>query len=195
LGGSHGLRIQELPGRRALKNANKGHADGDAGRVFGTEKKYPNLVMIPESIINVHIVAFTKNLDIALDQGWKSLTPYHVGIIRGHQYSEKMVTFYKSITKADNTEQLLTLLEKERAELVITVQIEGLATIKKANLKNIKVMQPPLETIPIYTYLHKKHLGLVAKLNKAIISMKGDGTYREIQGRVLSPYMENFKHD
>lgn len=55
-----GLKTQELPGVRALKNANDGIEDGDAGRVRGTEKRYPNLVMIPEKFSMYILLDFPK---------------------------------------------------------------------------------------------------------------------------------------
>ncbi len=183
-----GLKTQELPGRRALKNANEGIEDGDAGRVRGTEKRYPNLIMIPEKILDVHIVGFSKTIDQELPGSWKALKPYNVGILRGHQHSEAMVTSYKTLVKADDSKQLLTLLDKDRADVVVTVMIEGLSAVKEADLQGVKVVEPPLETVPIYPYLHKKHEALVGQLDQALKDMKKDGTYVEIRDRILGPY-------
>ncbi len=182
------LIVQELPGRRALKNANEGIEDGDAGRVRGTEKRYPNLVMIPEKILDVHIVGFSKTIDRPLNASWQDLKPYNVGILRGHQHSERMVTAYKTLVKVDDSKQLLTLLDKNRADVVVTVMIEGLSAIKDANLKGVKVVDPPLETVPIFPYLHKKHGHLVGRLDTALKDMKKDGTYARIRGQILDPY-------
>ncbi|MCW9035608.1 MAG: transporter substrate-binding domain-containing protein [Rhodospirillales bacterium] len=184
------IKVQELPGRRALKNANEGIDDGDTGRVKGTEKRYPNLMVVPESILSVHIVGFGKNINSPLEKKWGDLEPYNVGILRGHQHSERMVTSYKSLVKVDNTDQLLKLLDKDRADIVVTVQIEGLSAIKKADLKGIKILQPPLEVVPIYTYLHKKHAKHIEKLDKAIKEMKADGTYAKIRDGILGPYYD-----
>jgi len=183
------IKIQELPGRRALINADKGIEDGDAGRTKGTEKKYPNLVMVPESILSVSIVGFAnRDLKATLNQSWKDLKPYNVGILRGHQHSERMVVHYKSLVKADDTAQLLTVLSKGRADVAVTVQIEGLSAIKTEKLEGIKILQPPLQVIPIYTYLHKKHQGYVAKLDSAIKAMKTDGSFTRIRNQILDPY-------
>ena len=183
------IKIQELPGRRALINADKGIEDGDAGRMNGTEKKYPNLVKIPESILFVNIVGFARNeLEATLKNSWKGLEPYNVGILRGHQYSEKMVVHYKSLVKADDTAQLLTVLSKGRADVAVTIQIEGLSAIKKEGLKNIRILEPPLQVIPIFPYLHKKHTQHIAAIDKALKAMKADGSYARIRDEILDPY-------
>lgn len=99
-----------------------------------------------------------------------------------------MVTSYKTLVKVDDSKQLLTLLDKNRADVVVTVMIEGLSVIKEAGLQGVKVVEPPLETVPIYPYLNKKHAHLVEPLDLALKEMKEDGTYGAIRDRILGPY-------
>lgn len=114
-----------------------------------------------------------------------------MGILRGHQRSEAKVTYYKSLIKTDDSEHLFTLLEKGRADVVVTVRIEGLNVIRQAGLKNIRLLHPPLEVIPIYPYLNKKHDGIIGKLDRVLKEMKADGTFHEIRGGILSPYLKS----
>ncbi len=47
-----------LPSERSLINANTGVDDGNIARIKGIEKKYKNLIMVPEKIIDFDFVAF-----------------------------------------------------------------------------------------------------------------------------------------
>lgn len=44
--------VDWLPSERALLNANSGMDDGNIAWVAGIEKKYPNLIRVPEPIVN-----------------------------------------------------------------------------------------------------------------------------------------------
>ena len=45
--------FSELPGERALLNVSARIDDGDIGRIAGLEKVYPNLVCVPESMLEI----------------------------------------------------------------------------------------------------------------------------------------------
>lgn len=73
-------------------NANEGIEDGDALRIAGLTKLYPNLIQVPEVVTKVDFV----------------------GIVRGHKIAEMNTVGCKTVTAADTVEQLFTLLENGR---------------------------------------------------------------------------------
>ncbi len=77
------LETVQLPGERAIFNANRGLADGDLLRISGLEKKYPNLIKVPEKVMDLDMVLFTKNKRDFKVKGWSSLTTESITIIRG----------------------------------------------------------------------------------------------------------------
>lgn len=180
--------LQELPGERALINANQGINDGDAARIFELSKAYPNLVRVPENIIDVQLVAFSRNVDFATI-GWKSLRPYNVGIVKGYKILEINIIGTKSLVKVKNIEKLFTLLHKDRADLVVTTRMGGLAAIKGMGLSGIKVLQPPLAISTLYPHLNVKHKNLVPGLAAAIREIKRDGTYQRLYDEIMGPYL------
>ena len=82
------VEFRELPGERAIQIANEGKADGEAGRADVITKRYTNLVKIPVPIFLGKIVVFSKNVELPVNIGWKSLKPYRIGTLIGYIYIE-----------------------------------------------------------------------------------------------------------
>jgi polar amino acid transport system substrate-binding protein len=51
----------------------------------------------------------------------------------------------------------------------------------------VTVHEPPLASVPMYMYLHRKHADLVDDAARALREMKADGTYASIVAETLSP--------
>lgn len=177
-----------MPAERALINANLGLDDGDLLRIAGLEKKYPNLIRVPEKVMDMDVMLFTKwkrNFNVA---GWHSIKTEPVAIIRGWKVFEKNLV--KTIN-TDNVDQMFTMLTKERADFLGYERWAGLGYIKDNQVKNVVALEPPLVSVPLYTYLHKKHKNLVPKLSRMIKNMKKDGTINKLYSIILLPLMNN----
>jgi polar amino acid transport system substrate-binding protein len=109
------ITIGHLPAERSLQNVDSGIDDGDFVRIAGMEKRYPNLIMVPEKIDDVEFVAFTRTLNLSTTS-WATLTPYHVGIVRGWKILEENLAGVKKLTPMKDPEQLFTLLKNGRAD-------------------------------------------------------------------------------
>jgi len=173
-----------LPSERSLINANTGIDDGNIARIKGIEKKYANLVRVPEKIIDFDFVVFSKNVDFEV-KSWDSLKPYNVAFINGWKAFEKKVKQYKSLVRAKGTDQLFGLLNSDRTDVVLYDRWSGLWWLKQ-HPGNIRYLQPPIASFKLYLYLHKKHKKLVPELARALQTMKQDGTYQKIFQQSLS---------
>lgn len=186
------LKTLRLPAERALINANLGIDDGDLLRVAGLQKKYRNLIQVPEEIMTIDMVLFTKREPEFVVNGWESMASHSLGIITGWKIMEKNFAKLGSrveIIKADNAEQLFTLLNKDRVDFIAYSNWSGLGYLKEHNITGVTLLDPPLARPGFYTYLHKKHKHLVPELVAAIQSMKADGTFQSIFDRLLKPYL------
>ncbi|HED17082.1 MAG TPA: transporter substrate-binding domain-containing protein [Gammaproteobacteria bacterium] len=181
------LENVQFPAERGLQNANAGIVDGDALRIAGLEKTYPNLIRVNEKIMDWDFVAFSKQ-DIKIDNGWDSLKPYVVSIINGWKILETNIPKESTLTKVKSANQLFTLLDKNRTDLIIYERYRGLALIRNRHSDDIHVIDPPLETRAMYMYLHKKHKTLVPELVRVLKEMKQDGTYNRIVRESLTLY-------
>ncbi|HEX7970655.1 MAG TPA: hypothetical protein VF501_00280, partial [Thiobacillus sp.] len=81
------LRLVRLPAERGLLNANAGIEDGDLVRIAGLEARYPNLVRVPEKLLDWEFAAFGK--DATLPARWETLRTRPVGHIRGWKLYER----------------------------------------------------------------------------------------------------------
>ena len=177
-------KVVSLPSERSLINANTGQDDGNIARIKGLEKKYKNLVMVPEKVIDFDFVAFTKNKQLKI-KNWKSLKPYNLGFINGWKVFEKKVKDYKSLVRTKNEEQMFKLVENNRADIVLYDKWSGLWWTKN-NSSKISHLEPPIATFKLYLYVNKKHEKLVPSLAKSLKTMKADGTYQKIYNQTLN---------
>jgi len=173
------LVIDHLPAERALRNANKGILDGDLMRIEGLEKIYPDLIRVPEKLVDWYFVAFsTKPVDMS--KGWGSLENHNVALITGWKIYENNVPKSAKITRVKDAEQLFTLLSRRRADVVLYNHSSGKEVIQKLGLTGITEQKPPLAVKQMYIYLNRKHAALVPGLAKALADMKADGTYARL---------------
>ena len=172
-----------LPSQRSLINANTGIDDGNIARIKGLEKKFKNLIMVPEKVIDFDFVAFTKNKNIKVNS-WKDLVNYNVSFINGWKLFEKKVQHYKSLVKTKNTDQLFDLLDKDRVDVILYDLWSGLWWTKE-NSSKIDYLKPPIARFQLYLYVNKKHRKLVPILATALKDMKTDGTYKRIYEKSL----------
>lgn len=181
-----GLEIIKLPAERALINVNGGIDDGELIRIAGLEKAYPNLVRVPEKMMDMDFVAFTKHVEIQTD-GWQALKPFSIGIIKGWKILENNIPDEAALTLAEDAEQLFRLLEKDRVDLVLYSRWMGLARVKRQKLGGVRVLTPPLVTKEMFMYLHKKHKPVVPKIAAALRAIKAEGTYQRLFQEKVAP--------
>ncbi len=188
------VEIVRLPAERALINANRGLDDGDLARIGGLQKKYPNLIQVPETFLTVDMVLYSKNYPEFTVTGWDSVASHSLAIISGWKIMEKnfaQLGDRVEIIKTDTPEQSFSLLENDRVDFIAYSNWSGLGYIKKHNIKNITLLEPPLARPEFYVYLHKKHEKIVPELARAIKAMKTDGTLQTLFDRLLKPYLQN----
>jgi len=180
------LESVRLPAERALINANTGIDDGDLLRIGGLQKVYPNLIQVPEPIIDIEFMVFTKQTSFPV-KSWQSLNPYSISIINGWKILEKNITNASELTKVKNVSQLFTMLKKDRVDIIIYSRWVGLSYIKQHHISGIRILEPALARKNMYVYLHKKHKLLVPKLAAALRALKADGSYQRAFQRILQP--------
>ncbi|MFZ5762518.1 MAG: substrate-binding periplasmic protein [Thermodesulfobacteriota bacterium] len=180
--------IGQLPAERSLLNANSGIDDGDFVRIAGLEKRYPNLVMVPEKIDDFEFVAFTRRLNLETAR-WSALAPYHVAIVRGWKILEENLAGVWQLSAVDNQEQLFTLLQRDRVDAVVYSRREGHALLWRLGITDGVTLEPPLAVRPMYLYLNKKHQALAVPLAAILKRMKADGTVAAIGRRTLTLFL------
>jgi len=175
--------VSWLPSERALLNANKGIDDGNIARIKGIEKKYTNLIRVPEQVVDFTFMGYSHRKDITLTN-WDSIKKYRVGIIRGWKIYEKNLKDSKALLIARSPEQLFSMLKHERVDLVMYDRWQAQYWMKKLSYQ-VPALDKPIVSKNMFIYMHKKNKNLVPKIADAIRAMKKDGSYQKILDSTL----------
>jgi polar amino acid transport system substrate-binding protein len=182
------LRLVRLPAERGLLNADAGIEDGDMVRIAGLDRQYPNLVRVPEKLIDWEFTAFSR--DATLPASWPAIRQRRVGHIKGWKIYERAMAGADYVTTTDDPEQLFRLLDLGRIDVALYERWLGAALAKRTNLKGVVPLAPPLATREMFIYLHKRHAALVPKIAAALRALKREGFYQRVQRDKLRPYSQ-----
>lgn len=179
------LRLVKLPAERGLISANADVEDGDLTRIAGLEAQYPNLVRVPEKLIDWEFAAFGKNA--ALPVRWETLRTYPVGHIRGWKIYEQKMAGTPHVVTADDPMQLFRQLQLDRTEVALYERWQGLSLIREKGWTDVHLLAPLLARREMYIYVHKRHAALVPRLAASLRAIKAEGMYdRLYHEKVLS---------
>lgn len=178
------LKLIKVPAERALLNANAGIDDGDLTRIKGLEKIYPNLVMVPEKLMDWEFVAFSKVRDENID--WAKIKQKTVGHITGWKIYEHILQGAPHVVSVSDAKQLFVLLEQDRLDIALYAQWMGQQKLREMGLDNIHQLNPVLERREMYIYLNRSHEKYVEKIAAALRALKKEGFYDREKDRALS---------
>ena len=183
----HAVAIQSPPAERALMLADAGIDDGDGPRIPGLDNvwNYPNLVRVPEKLLDVEFNAFTLQEGIAVSQ-WDDLAAYQVGIVTGWKILEQKLAEHPGLVKVKDPDRLFLLLKNSRAEVVVIDRFSGVEAARHLGIEGLRILQPALVVTPMYLYLNRRHAGLARRVADELRAMKHDGRYRTIYRETLS---------
>ncbi len=182
------IRNRTLPAERALLTSNRGKVDGEVNRVKGIERSYSNLIRVPVEINMLEGVVFTKDISFSVE-GWGSLKPYKIGIRIGTKFAERS-TKGMNVDMVTQNVQLFRKLNRGRYDIIVTSRLDGLYLLKKLQLKGIHVLEPPLVTLKLYHYLHKKHTSIIPDITKVLQEMEASGRIQEIRKQEIKKLLE-----
>jgi len=181
------FQIKEMAPNRIPVMLNAGLIDGDTHRIFefNRENVFPNMIRVEEPIQQVDQNVFTR-LDTIKVNGWESLLPFKIIYLSGIKLVENGLN--RINMPGDNRigvydiDDAFHLLNIGRGDLVIVSPSTGRATLKKLDLTHsgIKMIQPPVVTIKLYPYMHRRHRDLAAALAMELKKMKASGQYARL---------------
>lgn len=177
------MRVYESP-ERPLINADQGVDDGTALRIRGLELQYPNLVRVPEKLLDNEFVAYSLRHKFATPD-WQSLAPYHVAYLLGWKVFENNLPATQPATTVKDPTQLFELLQRERVDVALYERWQGLWWARQLKLP-MRVMEPALAKTEMFLYLNKRHAALAGQLASELAAMKRDGSYRRIFDETLT---------
>lgn len=181
----YGLRVVPLPVERALQNANAGIEDGDLGRAAGFEKDYPNLIQVPQPLLELDFVAMSRRADVDV-RGWPGLARYSVGYVTGSKLLERQLQGVAEQTSVRDDAALFALLAADRVDVVLIYRWGGYVAARQAGLA-VRVHEPALLRVPVFIYLHRRHASLAPQLATALGEVRQDGTWQRLYDQIIRP--------
>jgi len=159
------------PDKRSITEADAGLVDGDFVRIASIVNRYPNVVVVPEALSAMDIVAFSINPSIDLSEYKIEEHQYHIGYLAGWKHVSDMLENYAEQTAVGEYDTLFRLLIGERVDLVFFNKTAGELILQQQNVHRYQV-SPSLLSYTTYLVLHKKHADLVEPLTKEIKRLK-----------------------
>ena len=179
------LKLIKLPAERALRNVNAGIDDGDLARIAGLEAEYPNLVRVPEKLMDWEFAAFSRNP--ALPARWETLRGLPVGHIRGWKIYERELAGAPYVVTAEDPAQLFRQLQLGRIDVALYARWQGLDLLQREGLSDVHLLEPVLARREMFLYLHKRHAARVPQIAEALRAIKAEGLYARLyREKVLS---------
>ena len=169
------LRLVKFPAERGLINANEGIEDGDLTRIAGLEAQYPNLIRVPEKLMDWEFTAFSKSA--ALAARWEVLRARPIGHIRGWKIYEKQLVDAPTVITSDDSTQMFRQLQLDRIDVALYERWLGLSLLKRQDVKDVHPLEPPLAKREMFIYLNKRHAALAPKIADALRAIKAEGLY------------------
>lgn len=173
------IEFVPYPGARSIIEANVGRADGEVARLDFVLKQYTNLRKVPVPLFHSELSAFSNDrykIDIS---DWQSLEGYSLTTVRGFKFVEKKL-MDKSPRIVRTTAEAIQLIENDLVEVAVLNRFLGRLAIAEIDTKHVKVLNPPLERLPVFHLLHNKHELLIPKLTAVLENMERNGIIRSM---------------
>ena len=171
--------IRGYPAQRAILLASSGEADGEVQRIDSVRELYPSLVQVHPAVNYLEASVFSSKTEFE-PNGWDSLDPYCVGIIRGIKFAEAATAGMNRHFIADYP-SLFRMLEHDRIDVAVTPRVNGRYHIRSAKLDSISELGEPLARFELYHYLHERHRDLVPRIAAVLEEMRASGDMRAIR--------------
>ena len=187
------VEVKLMPWARCIAAAKSGAVDGIFS-VYMTPERQQFMTYTDEVLIT-QVQAFFVRADSSLtfDGDLTKLRGTSIGVIKKTSYGPRLdaalnTGIFKKIDFTTNSELNVRKLIAGRIDMIPSYRHVVLSTAKKGGaLDKIKQLSPDIEAIPSYLAFTKKRdfTKLIRDYDKAISSMKKDGSYEQIFNRYI----------
>jgi hypothetical protein len=188
------VQFVDLPAKRSLIESSEGRVDGEVQRILAVQDQFHTLIAVQPSFNSIEPSAFVRRGTALHVDGWKSLAPYRIGIVRGVGSSERGTQGMRSVEAVTTMENLMQSLDAGRFDVVVNDSFSGLLVLRRLGLEGkVQVLDPPLEHIPLYHFLHERHRELVPKVSEVIRGMHASGELDRLRRDVMETMLATVK--
>jgi polar amino acid transport system substrate-binding protein len=177
-------RFKEVPAARALAESASGRTDGELHRMAGLSARYPQLLQVPVPVNWFDAVVVTRTARF-VPNGWASLRPYKIGYHRGIQAFERGIAGMRT-DAAPTNELMLLKLQNGRTDIALMSDVEARELLSKMDAADLRILEPAIERVQLFHYMHKKNAALLPRLEAVLKTMEADGAIAAIRARTLA---------
>jgi len=162
------IKFFNTPTKRSYREADSGLVDGTFPHILGAQQRYHNLVRVPVSLGQLDLVAVSRIANLDLSQGIDALKGYTVGYMAGWRALEPLTRNLPRVYAVNTEASLFMMLQQKRFDVIIYGRGLSLEKIKTDNLGQLAILEPALNSQPLYLYLNKKHQALIPALTQVL---------------------------
>jgi polar amino acid transport system substrate-binding protein len=162
------LVLEFKPGERALIDANAGVDDGDLSRVkgIGIESTYPNLIMVPEPLIDLKLVAYASKRLVAAKVDDLARQGVQVAVLIGNKIMDNIVKPKIAPEKYHelvDLESAFKMLAVGRIDVLLVSDKQASTWLSRPENASVYPLFTLLN-LSTYTFLNKKWAEAVPKI-------------------------------
>ena len=173
----HHSEIVIRPAKRSLMEANSGQSDAELARISGLEGEYPNLIRVREPVYTISFSGITKEALRNRVKSWQDMANYRLGYPRGYKLLDIRTRELNAVA-AKNSAVVLKMIRAGRIEVGLLLTSDAIRLT--SGTPGLVVLEPPVELVTLYHYVHVKHRRLVPSLEKILIRMNDSGEAKKI---------------
>ena len=157
------VEFRYRPDKRSITEASKGFADGDFARIATIVELYPNLVVVPETLGETRIVAFSLGNDIDLSHYQIVQHQYRIGYLSGWANASGLLKDYPNKVPVAEYNVLFKFLLHKRVDLVLYNKGAGEKILRNMQVYDYQISASLLSNAT-FLVLNKKHAALTQQL-------------------------------
>jgi len=171
-----GIRMETVVStpRRALLDAASGKTDGELARVRSVGDLHETLIRVEVPVVVARTFAYTDKPELK-GKSLSELEHLRAGHVAGARFAGELAKGFAEVWPAETPEQLFEMLHRDRIDLVILGESTGNRLIGEMALTEVFPLQPSLETVEFYHFLHEKHAALVPRIEAVLRRMMQGG--------------------
>ena len=175
------MQLETMPLERLQLEAARGVLlDGNLAAAATLQQVIPQLIRIPVQVYQLELTAFVRTSWLKPTH-WADLQMMRVTYMAGMLSVEARLQQHqiKAATVALTLEQALQYVAKGRVDVAVLPKAEAEYVLQQMKVRQVLAVQPALELLPMYHYIHQKHQALVgpltAQLEKLIAPVQATG--------------------
>lgn len=189
----YAVTIKLEPWARCIEDARSGDADGIFS-IFKTPERQAFLDYTSQPIITQTVSFFVvKKSPLSFDGNFASVSDHSIGFINQTSYGPRLdealkKNVFAKQNQTNSAESVVKMLLAGRVDLIPSYRHVALFTAKSLGAQEqIRELSPEVESIPSYLAFNRKrdYRQVMADYDKALKSMKQDGSYDRIFDRYL----------